>query len=75
MIINTSKYYSIVYQNKYRPYDLMGKYAIWNSKLTAFRNYDQRKGLKFTDGNLIYDKIKILEIDIDNPHKSKFIKR
>ena len=74
MIINTCKYYAIVYENKYRPYALMGKYAIWNSKLTAIRNYNQRKYLKFSEGGLIYNKMKIIEIDIENPHKSKFVK-
>lgn len=74
MMINTSKYYTLVWQPKWKPHIVMMKHTIWNNIRTAEINYKDRVKQKYADGEFIYKDLRILEIDIDNPSKSKFIR-
>lgn len=68
MLIDTDKYYCLVYTDKTKKIPVMNKYQIWNNLSTAIKNHKQHQSIQH------WENLKILEFDIANPSKSRFVK-
>lgn len=76
----TNKCYTLVYESPYKGITLLSKRLLWDYESTARFNLKEYKERKFLatschgiKGALVYPKLKILEIDCENPDRSRYL--